>query len=668
MLRRFVAFAAVLTLIAESPAAQAAVIVVANLGDAPVAFELSHPVSTKNVVMKVELPPRTTRPLTVGREPEIGFVLNGKPTRYRLDPYASYYFAEVDGKQVFSGIELIGPLPKVDDVPVDPPMRTTWKLPVEIFVEDTDPRKADTAMKVYTSRIEDASAILEHQCGITLAIVGTGTWEHDPEVDDFTGTLRKLERAVKPKAGVLTIGFTNFRMAGKKGPDGKPIDPKAADATPFCQSRGPFAKHLLIRETGLRTEADKLEVLVHELGRKFGAVSTPDSRSAMRKKLGDGQAVSTKFPIQFDPLNAVVVNIWAEQFRMGMVKTWADFPKPERERLTLLYKSLMQLGADDPQAATFVLNLETDNEVAIAPPKVEPPMPQPMVEGPKPLPSPKIEPVMPKPEPKPEAPTPLPIPKIEASKPVPEPVIEVAPPIVLPTKPMDDPALNAKQNAVRHVVAAVRAKAVRIKGQPAAERPKGDALTAEYVRTAAAAAIQLDTAVQVYGFLVGLGIALDDGTTLLDNLLTGAAVKTAETDAARKERVAALGTPTVRNRPDLNKHFMISAALTEILGAGPAEAAGVTKEMLDLQGNSGFSFHDLAADLAGIEFAKQVKESPERLKAIADGFKVEAVMPTLTGLREGLSPKRFAADYGAIDDARFAAALTDIRKRIKDLK
>jgi len=643
--------------------ASAAVIVVANLGDTPVAFELSHPVSTKNVVVKVELPARTTRPLAVGREPEIGFLLNGKPTRYRLDPYASYYFAEVDGKQVFSGIELIGPMPKVDDVPVDPPIRTLWKLPVEIVLEDTDPRRPEAALKDLAARVQDASTILERQLGVSLDVVGTGVWAHDPEVDEFSGTLRRLERAVKPKPGVLTIGFSSYKAKPKLGPDGKP-DPKVAEPVPFSASRGPFAKHLLIRESGLRTEADKLEVLVHELGRRFGAVNTPDSRSAMRKKLGDGQAVSNKFPIQFDPLNAVVVNIWAEQFRMGQVKSFADVPKHDRERLTLLYKSLVQLGADDPNAVTFALNLEDQEGTVILPPTVEPAKPEPRPEVPKavvPEPRPKsvVVPEMPKvvvPKPKPELPKPM-IPKVEP-----------LPPVAISPRPVDDPNRNAKQNAVRTVVAAVRTKAVMLKASAAAERPKGDALTAEYVRAAAASALQLEAPVQVHGFLVGLGIALDDGTTLADNLLTGESVKSAETEAQRKERIAALGVPTVRSRADLNKHFTISAALTALLGPGPAEAAGLAKEMLDLQGNSGFSFHDLAADLAGIEFAKGLKEKPEGLKELATSFEVEAVMPLLTGLREGLSPKRFAADYGAIDDARFTAALADIRKRIRELK
>ena len=122
-------------LLALAAPARADFLVVANLNPRPVSFEISHPTVEGVPVQKYTLQAMENRVVPTGREPEIAFDLAGKPTRYRLDPYASYLFAEVEKKPIFQGIELVAALPAPADVPVKPVARATVKVPVKVFAD-----------------------------------------------------------------------------------------------------------------------------------------------------------------------------------------------------------------------------------------------------------------------------------------------------------------------------------------------------------------------------------------------------------------------------------------------------------------------------------------------------------------------------------------------------
>jgi hypothetical protein len=220
---------------------------------------------------------------------------------------------------------------------------------------------------------------------------------------------------------------------------------------------------------------------------------------------------------------------------------------------------------------------------------------------------------------------------------------------------------------VRKVVRAVAIRADDLSRKPEAERPKGDELTAELVRTAASVAATQEEEFQPTALLVGLGLALDDSTTLRDNPLTRAFCRPIESDAERRERVAVLGSPTVRGRRDLCQHFVVSAALAELLEPAAAEAAGLLKERLDMTKASGFSFTDVAADFAGVEFARALRRDPRAVARASVVFEVKSFVPHVTGLAEGLSREKFEADYGSESDPRFRKVLDDVRKRIAEL-
>ena len=108
--------------------------------------------------------------------------------------------------------------------------------------------------------------------------------------------------------------------------------------------------------------------------------------------------------------------------------------------------------------------------------------------------------------------------------------------------------IPAKDAGVRAVVQAIAIKAAEIQKLPPKERPTGDDLTDAYVRTAATAAIQLEAAVRVPAFLIGLGIGLDDSTILSSNPLTKKLCAVAESADERKGRIGNLGSPTICKR------------------------------------------------------------------------------------------------------------------------
>lgn len=204
-------------------------------------------------------------------------------------------------------------------------------------------------------------------------------------------------------------------------------------------------------------------------------------------------------------------------------------------------------------------------------------------------------------------------------------------------------------------------------GPPAGFRRSGDDLTVYYVRVAASAARRLPEQEATPAFLLALGIALDDSSLLRSNPLTRGLWHAIESDEARNQRLAVIGSPTLQGRHDLAQHFAVSAALTAAAGPQAAESAGLLKEMLDARGGSGFSFADLSADFAGIAFARLLLEKPGRLIEIEKQFRIGDYTISPRGLPEGLTAEQFEKRYGSLKDERFQRLQADIRKRIEAL-
>ena len=194
--------------------------------------------------------------------------------------------------------------------------------------------------------------------------------------------------------------------------------------------------------------------------------------------------------------------------------------------------------------------------------------------------------------------------------------------------------------ATSFVVQAVResARAVRSENVDPRDAPPiiSDELTERYVRQAARAAETLPSDVAPSAFLLGIGIAMDDSAILLSNPVTAAFCRKVETGAERSARLRTLGCPTLRGRRDWAQHFFLSAYLTAALGASAAESAGLAKEFLDGRAADDFSYRDLAANAAGIDFAQRLIDSDVSLKDLALGFAAVDWMPEVADLPEGV--------------------------------
>ena len=123
------------------------------------------------------------------------------------------------------------------------------------------------------------------------------------------------------------------------------------------------------------------------------------------------------------------------------------------------------------------------------------------------------------------------------------------------------------------------------------------------------------------------------------------------------------------DRIDLRLHFIYSAALKVISNSGLSFALGEFKELADSQGGSGFSFADLAADRAGIQFAEQALDSAGalRIQLMAKELTQETVFfPSISGLPEDMQQHLFE-ERGGIESSYYKKNLTIINDRIDNL-
>lgn len=127
---------------------------------------------------------------------------------------------------------------------------------------------------------------------------------------------------------------------------------------------------------------------------------------------------------------------------------------------------------------------------------------------------------------------------------------------------------------------------------------------------------------------------------------------------------------TLAGRTDLRKHFLISAGLYAANTGQAAFGMGELKELLDSNaGGSGFSFDDMAADLAGVRFAAAfLAAPPERWPDMLARIDDEAdIMPSIDGLPSGLGEAAFRARFRDVDSPEYAAMIAEIRHRVDAL-
>ncbi len=195
-------------------------------------------------------------------------------------------------------------------------------------------------------------------------------------------------------------------------------------------------------------------------------------------------------------------------------------------------------------------------------------------------------------------------------------------------------------------------------------RRDGDALTEFYVREAARAASTLPEDVARQAFLLGLAIGLDHDDTIARLPEMASVVRTIEPPSSRTIRLAVLGKPTVRGRPDLAQHFFTAAYVAAVVGAKAAQSSLLDQEIANAERPIGFSFKVVAADRAGSRFGRGVVDKHVSLGALGYGFKVASFMPEIDSLSDGISANDLKTQYGSKNDSRLTQQLRAIDERL----
>ncbi|MFM8273530.1 MAG: hypothetical protein ACKODX_14550, partial [Gemmata sp.] len=533
-------------------------------------------------------------PVYVAGPADITFTAGGKQQKLRIDVYNAYVFLpDPPASFHLEGLEQPGEAPERDarpelnPVPRDPPV----KVPVTLLVDDVDPRTDKLWQTELRARFDDAAKLIEQATSVRFEFAGFATWKSDPAAKNTTDLLVSLEKGVRVKEGALAVGYSSRKIDEK-------VDPA------FGQSRGLAGRHVLVREWRPKGEPERAEVLVHFLAKALGAAGTPDPGSALRAQLGNGYALRADAVVRLDPLNALLLNLWADERRRDPAVTFDTLSAANRVRIARLYKALLKSAPGDALALEYLNGLGRD-----------------VANNPEPAPK------NPRPEGKP----------------------------------------GERAELVRAVVKAVtaRAKANAALGPKALS---GDELTAAYVRTAAESALRTPGPEMVPAFLVALGIALDDTGALAADATTADGAKGAETPEERKERLSVLGNPTLDGRRDLCRQFFIGCATGELLPRDAAEGVAVGRALSDLHRPSNLCVPALAAEFAGITFARTAQRDAEVLHDVYKQFSAREYLPPLKGLRDCLSADKFEELYGGSADKRFQAVLDDIRTRLAAMK
>lgn len=597
------------------------VVVLANRSGVPLAAQVG---SARGLPRNVQLSPGESLPVFLEGRGSISFSTGSHTKRYELDANCAYYFGRTsDGRIDLQRIGLGEDESTTGGRTLSGGTNRNGSavIPVKILVDEDEPARQAIWERRLRSRVEAASAILDKHCRVQLKVVGTGTWNSDNSITDFFASLDEFEREVDPGSARLAIGFTSqFQVLRGR--------------VHMAGTRGPLRSHILLREFSPKIdEPERLEFLLHELGHHMGASHSPEATSVMRPVLGDNLAGRANFQIRFDPVNTLIMSLVGEEIRHRGIRNFGEITNESKLRLRQIYGHLAKTLPDDP-AGNHFLSLTRD---ATAGPKVAP-LSSDLFQG--------IRHVLKRIGDAAEANSRLPAGEEERQQP--KTALQLA---ELGDSGDSKPIIGGTTSG---------------EGNGAARR-SGDALMEYYIREASGAADDLPAGIAPKAFLLAIGIALDDSGALATLPITAPIVRAVDSNSDRETRQRHFGAPTMQGRADLAKHFAVSACLTDVLGTEAARVAGLTKETLDSQGGSGFSFADMCANQAGITFAEYILKERFSMSMISNSFTVALVMPPVDGLEEGLSSKELLSKFGPASDKRFRHQMELIEQRIRQL-
>ncbi|HEX7447533.1 MAG TPA: hypothetical protein VF306_08305 [Pirellulales bacterium] len=237
-----------------------------------------------------------------------------------------------------------------DHTPKQPPRlkdRRPFRIPVKLLVDDNHPGTRQFWERQLRDRLAAASEIFERHGCAGFEVVAVETWISDEAIRDFEMSYQEFERLVRPAPARLAIGFTCQH----------PLPQARSD---LAGTRRPLRSHLLLCESsGTASEAERCELLVHELGHYLGAAHSPEPDSVMRLVLADGQPHPRGRRLRIDPLNTLAVAMVSQELASRRLTSLEDASVPVRQRLTEIYGLLARAMPQDnaaPQLLTWLEN------------------------------------------------------------------------------------------------------------------------------------------------------------------------------------------------------------------------------------------------------------------------------------------------------------------------
>ena len=339
--QRLARFAVAISWIAIAPqAARSDVVIIANRSGSDVEIRrvATHGGSTTIVIPASQI---TTIPTRGHLDVELKS--SPKVSTYRLDANSAYYVGEQEGNVSLHKIGLGGDATTRQGraISSNQPLDKVGVIKVKVLVDDENPLVRAKWEKLLRSRVAHASRLLEPLFYVRLEVIAAERWDSDDDTLEFPSSLKEFSAEVDPDDANIAIGFSSQYSV----PQGR----VHLGGTP-----GPFARHILIRDySRFVTEAERLEVLVHELGHVLGGAHSPEPTSVMRPILGDRKARRADFAITFDPVSALTIYLVTEEIRFRDVTSIGQLTPATKMRLYQIYGELDKALLGDFTALTF---------------------------------------------------------------------------------------------------------------------------------------------------------------------------------------------------------------------------------------------------------------------------------------------------------------------------
>ncbi len=320
----------------------AKVVVLANRTTSPAIVVL---LPSGQLSTSISIAPGESRPVFFDKALRVRYQESRMQREYKLDESSVYFFTY--GTQP-GAIRLekigLGADPNLVEAEKEKLAKTPFEMPaihVKLLVDDDEPTHQRIWEARLRARFEDAAEIIERHSGVRMVVDSVSTWDSDDLVNDFSRSLREFEQEVSPQPALLAIGFSSqYRIARGR--------------VHLGGTRGALHPYILLKERSPQVrEAERLELLVHEIGHYLGAAHSPEPFSVMRPVISGGKQRRLGSHIQFDPVNTLLIAMVGDEIRSRGIRSLASLPESKKNRMAEIYGVLHKSLPDDPAAANY---------------------------------------------------------------------------------------------------------------------------------------------------------------------------------------------------------------------------------------------------------------------------------------------------------------------------